>query len=208
VIKVDLLNFFFILILFSKKSKLASTNRLPSLYAQTLIKSEFDYRREIRRKLDQLQHDNRDTVRRRLANDYLFTHEHLTKRYQWFNLDKSYRDTCRTMWNKQTIEKNRTSHVFLPSIYPREKSLLTKNSFQIQKNENSVISDEKIKQKFLHIQPVMLEILNAPHSSRVLKSKQKMELRKKSALKKHLQIQTNATDDQRYTQLVFSLQDN
>jgi hypothetical protein len=112
------------------------------------------------------------------------------------------------MWNKQTIEKNRTSHVFLPSIFREEKSLLPKNSFQIHENENSVISDEKIKQKFLHVQPVMLEILNAPHSSQLLKSKQKMELRKKSAQRKHVQIQTNATDDQRYRQLVFSLQNN
>jgi len=162
----------------------------------------------MRRKLDQLQHDNRDIVRRRHANDHLFTHEHLTKRYQWFNLDKSYRDTCRTMWNKQTMEKNRTSHIFLPSIYSEEKLPFIKHNFKISENENSVISDEKIKQKFLHIQPVMLEILNAPHSSQLLKSKQKMELRKKRALKKQLQIQTNATDDQRYRQLVVSLQDN
>jgi len=108
----------------SKKSKLTSINRLPSLYTETLIKSEFDYRREIRRKLDQIQHDNRDTIRRRHANDHLFTHEYLTKRYQWFNYDKSYRDTCRTMWNKQTMENNtRTSHNFLPVIYPRKKNL-------------------------------------------------------------------------------------
>lgn len=181
---------------------------MPSLYAQTLIKSEFDYRREIRRKLDQLQHDNRDTIRRRAANDHLFSHEHLTKRYQWFNLDKSYRDTCRTMWNKQTEEKTRTSHAFLPSIYPREISSLRKNRFDILENENSIISNEKIKQKFLYVQPVMLEILNAPHSSQVLKSKHQMEVRKQSAQRKHVQIQSNVMDDQRYRQLVFSLQDN
>jgi hypothetical protein len=161
----------------------------------------------MRRKLDQLQHDNRDAVRRRLANDHLFTHEHLTKRYQWFNLDKSYRDSCRTMWNKQTMEKPRTSHLFLPSIYPKEKPSSINNNFKILENENSIISDEKIKRKFLYVQPVMLEILNAPHSSQLLKSKHDMELRKKSAQRRHVQILRNAIDDQRYQKLVFSLQE-
>ncbi len=197
-----------IIFYFSQKSKLTSVNRLPSLFTQTLIKSEFDYRREIRRKLDQIQHDNRDNVRRRLASDHLFAHEHLTKRYQWFHLDKSYRDSCRTTWNKQTMEKTRASHVFLPSIYPKEKSFLSKNNFQIEENENSIISDEKIKQKFLYVQPVLLEVFNAPHSSQILKNRQQMELRKKSAQRKYTQIQTNATDDQRYRQLVYSLQDS
>lgn len=183
-------------------------NRLPSLYTQTLIKSEFDYRREIRRKLDQLQHDNRGMIRRRLAHDHIFAHEHLTKRYQWFNLDKSYRETCRNMWNKQTEEKIRTSHNFLPKIYPRELSSLKKARFDIQERENSVLSNEKIKQKFLYVQPVMIEIQNAPHSSQFLKTKHEMEIRKKSAQRKHLVIQSNAIDDQRYVQLVHSLQDN
>ena len=104
--------------------------------------------------------------------------------------------------------KNRTSHIFLPSIYPDEKSASMKNNmFEIKKDENSVITDEKIKQKFLHVQPVMLEILNAPHSSQVMRSKHQLELRKQSAQQKQKRIQTNATDDQRYKQLVFSLAD-
>jgi hypothetical protein len=193
--------------LFRKKSKLTSINRLPSLYTQTLIKSEFDYRRDVRRKLDQLQHDNRDIVRRRLASNHLFTHEHLTKRYHWFNVDKSYRDTCRTMWNKQTIEKNRTSHVFLPSIYPTENISSIKNRIEIYEGENPIITDEKIKHNFLRTQPVLLEVQNAPHSSQTLRYKHEMELRKKSAQRHHVRIQKNAMDDQRYTQLVFSLQD-
>ncbi len=192
---------------YRKKSKLSSVNRLPSLYTQTLIKSEFEYQRDLRRRLDQLQHDNRDTVRRRLANDHLFTHEHLTKRYQWFNYDKSYRDSCRNMWNKQNMGKIRTSHIFLPSIYPDKRSGSMNNIYEIQENENAIISDEKIKQKFLHVQPVMLEILNAPHSSQIMRSKYELELRKKSAQQKQKRIQTNAIDDQRYKQLVFSLED-
>lgn len=111
------------------------------------------------------------------------------------------------MWNKQTMEKNRTSHVFLPSIYPKERSGSMRNIYQIEKNENTIISDEKIKQKFLHVQPVMLEILNAPHSSQIMRSKHQMELRKKSAQIKQKRIQTNAIGDQRYTQLVCSLED-
>jgi len=111
------------------------------------------------------------------------------------------------MWNKENAGKNRTSHVFLPSIYPDEKSRSMKNIYQIGKNENSIISDEKIKQKFLHVQPVMLEILNAPHSSQIMRSKHELELRKRSAQQKQKRIQTNATDDQRYKQLVFSLED-
>ena len=105
------------------------------------------------------------------------------------------------------MDKIRTSHVFLPSIYSTEKSSMMKNRFEIEENENSVITDEKIKQKFLYTQPVMLEVLNAPHSKQVLRYKHEMELRKKSAQKKHTQIQTNAVDDQRYRRLVFSLQE-
>jgi hypothetical protein len=113
------------------------------------------------------------------------------------------------MWNKQAENKTRTSHVFFPSIYPTNSSSMIKNtSFQIGETENPVIVDEKIKQKFLYTQPVMLEILNAPHSSQVLRYKHHMELRKKSAQTKHVQIQVNAMDDQRYRQLVVSLQDS
>ncbi|CAF3211502.1 unnamed protein product [Rotaria sp. Silwood2] len=189
-------------------SKLTSVNRLPSLYTQLLIKSENEYRREIRRKLDQLQCDNRDTVRRRHAYDHLFAHEHLSKRHQWFDLDKSYRDACRTTWNKETITKTRQSHVFLPSIFSSDSSSFFQDSFEIQKDENPIVTDEKIKQKFLYIQPVMLEILNAPHSSKVFKYKHGIELRKISAQRRQKQIQTNAIDDPRYRQLVLELQDN
>jgi hypothetical protein len=187
-----------------KKTKLSSVNRLPSLYGQTLLKSEYDYQREIRRKLDQIQHDNREIVRRRLANNYLFAHEHLTKRRQWFHNDKSYRDSCRTIWNRETEEKARNSHLHLPSIFASE----SKERIQpISPDENPMITDEKIKHNFLQNQPVMLEVLNAPHSSLVLKQKHHMELRKKSAQQRFKNIQTNAMDDQRYRRLVVSLQE-
>lgn len=196
-------------ILFRKRNKLTSVNRLPSLYTETLIKSELDYRRELRRKMDQLQQDNRDAIRRRLANDHVFTHEHLAKRYQWFHSDKIYRDSCRTLWNKQTMEKNHSrSRFVLPPIYPKQPpTLAMKNLININENENSIFIDEQIKQKFLYTQPVMIEILNAPHSSQIMRSKQHLELRKKSAQIKQQRIQTNAMDDQRYRQLVFSLQE-
>lgn len=188
-----------------KKAKLTSSQRLPSLYAQTLIKSESEYRREIRRKFDQLQHDNTETIRRRAANDHLFAHEHLTKRYQWFHLDKTYRESCRAMWTKSDNEKNsRSSHNFLPNIYTNE---MRKDYYDIKPNENPILSDEKIKQKFLNVQPVMLEILHAPHSSQTLRSKQKLEIRKQSALRKHVQLQNHVIDDKRYRQLVHTLQD-
>ncbi|CAF3736332.1 unnamed protein product [Rotaria sp. Silwood1] len=190
------------------RSKLSSVNRLPSLYTQLLIKSENEYRREIDHKLDQLQCFNRDTIRRRHAYDHLFAHGHLSKRYQWFNLDKSYRDTCRTRWNKETINKTRTSHIFLPSIFSSDSSSFSQDSFEIQKDENPIITDEKIKQKFLHIQPVMLEILHAPHSSKLFKYKHGIELRKISAQRRQKHIQTTAVDDPRYRQLVSELQDN
>ena len=82
-----------------------------------------------------------------------------------------------------------------------------KNSFNINEDENSNLVDERIKQKFLYTQPVMVEILNAPHSSQIMRSKQHLELRKKSAQIKQQRIQDNAMDDQRYRQLVFSLQE-
>ena len=189
---------------YRKKTKLSSVNRLPSLYGQTLLKSEYDYQREIRRKLDQLQHDNRETVRRRLANNYLFAHEHLTKRHQWFHNDKSYRDSCRVLWNRESAEKARTSHLHLPSIFVNDS---TETIQPITPDENPMITDAKIKQNFLRTQPVMLEVLNAPHSSQVLRQKREMELRKKSAQQRFRNIQNNAMDDQRYRRLVVSLQE-
>ncbi|CAF4698667.1 unnamed protein product, partial [Rotaria sp. Silwood1] len=199
----------------NKKKKTSNSIRLPSLYCKILIKSEFDYRREVRRKLDRIQHDNRDIMRRHFANDHVFAHDLLTKRHQWFTIDKSYRDTCRVMWNRQATESNRTSHLFLPSIYPSENSSPTKmtslyttnNNNNTITRENSMIANEKIHQDFLYKQPVMLEILGAPHSSQVLKHKQEVELRKRSAQKRHTHIQTTAKDDNRYRQLVHSLQE-
>ena len=187
-----------------KKTKLSGVNRLPSLYGQTLLKSEYDYQREIRRKLDVIQHDNREVVRRRLANNYLFAHEHLSKRHQWFHNDKSYRDSCRTLWNRESAEKARSSHLHLPSIFTNES---TEKLQPISPDENAMIIDAKIKQNFLRNQPVMLEVLNAPHSSQVLKQKHEMETRKKSAQQRFKNIQTNAMDDQRYRRLVGSLQE-
>ena len=66
---------------------------------------------------------------------------------------------------------------------------------------------EDLKQHFLQTQPVMLEIQQAPHSSRVLQKKHNLEMRKRSAQRRFDQIQTGAKDDQRYHGLVFSLQD-
>ena len=74
-------------------------------------------------------------------------------------------------------------------------------------DENPLITDEKIKQDFLRVQPVMLEILHAPHSSQRLKYKHEVELRKKSAQKRQIHIQTTAINDNRYIELVCSLQE-
>lgn len=130
----------------------------------------------------------------------------MTKRYQWFNLDKSFRDSCRTKWNKETIEKPRTSHIFLPAIYSDSESSFDKYSFQLQKHENSIVKDEKIKQKFLYVQPVMLEILCAPHSSQAFKNKYSNKLRKTNVQQRQKHIQSHAINDPRYKQLVFELQ--
>lgn len=192
---------------FRKKAKLTSVQRLPSLYAQTLIKSENEYRREMRRKLAQLQHDNVEVLRRRAVNDHLFAHEHLTKRYQWFQHDKTYRESCRAMWTKTSGDQTRSSHLFLPNIYGNEMNM-KKDFYQIKPRENPILSDEKIKNKFLNVQPVMLEILNAPHSSQTFRSRQQLEIRKQSAQRKHIQLQNHVIDDRRYRQLVYSLQDS
>lgn len=179
------------------------------MYVQTLVKSEHEYQREMHRKLDRLQHDKQDIIRRRLFNENLFARGHLTKRHNWFNVDKTYRDSCRTMWNKQTKENNhRTSHVILPNIYQKENSSSIKNTFEIDVNDNSIIANEKIKQKFLHTQPVMVEILNAPHSYQVFKNRHDKELYGKNIQQQQIRIQKNAIDDQRYTQLISLLKDS
>lgn len=201
------------LFLFRKKKLRTGSGRLPSLYGQTLIKSEYEYRREIRRKLEQIQHDNRDCIRRRLANDHMFAQGLLNKRHQWFTVDKSYRDACRTTWNRQENELGRRSHLILPSVYSSvNTSPLTMASMHTvqshdTENENPAVTDARIKQDFLRVQPVMLELLSAPHSSKFLKIKQEVELRKKSAQRRQVQIQATARSDDRYTQLVGSLQD-
>lgn len=196
--------------IFRKKSKTGS-GRLPSLFGQTLVKSEFDYRREMRRKLERIQHDNRGTVRRRIAQDHMFAQGHLSKRYQWFTVDKSYRDSCRTMWDRQAADNGRSSHLLLPNIYsPDTSSSLTMssiNTFNTKRDENTILLDEKIKQDFLHVQPVMLEIIRAPHSSLVLKHKHEIEARKRSAEQRQAHIQTTAQQDDRYVHLVSSLQE-
>ena len=165
----------------------------------------------MRRKLERIQHDNRDTVRRRIAQDHMFAHDHLSKRYQWFTMDKSYRDSCRTMWNRQSTDSSRSSHLFLPSIYsPDTSSSMTMSSsttFNSKRDENTAMLDEKIKQNFLYNQPVMLEIIRAPHSSQVLKHKHQIEVRKRSAEERQAHIQTTAKQDDRYVHLVNSLQE-
>lgn len=176
-----------------------------------MIKAEFDYRREIRRKLDRIQHDNRDQMRRHYANDHVFAHELLKKRHQWFVVDKTYRDACQTTWDKQVKQANRTSHFFVPNTYmPEEQSALKMSSFNNMNtdiDENSAIVAAKIQRDFLRKQPVMLEIIGAPHASKVLKTKQAVELRKQSAQQKHKNIQTTAINDKRYLKLVGSLQE-
>jgi hypothetical protein len=52
----------------------------------------------------------------------------------------------------------------------------------------------------------MLELISAPHSLKALKFKQEVELRKKSAQKRQIQIQATARSDDRYIKLVGSLQ--
>ena len=199
--------------LFRKKKTRTGAGRLPSLYGQTLIKSEYDYQREIRRKLDQIQHDNRDCIRRRLANDHVFAKGLLTKRYQWFSIDKSYRDACRTSWSRQETASGRSSHLFLPSIGSPETftpltmaSITTVNSNE-DADENAALTDERIKEDFLRVQPVMLEIIRAPHASKALKYKHELELGRQSVQKQQVFIQTTAKEDDRFKQLVDSLQD-
>ncbi|CAF0757319.1 unnamed protein product [Adineta ricciae] len=181
-----------------KKSKPSPVNRLPSLYIPTLIQSESNYQRELQRKLQHIEHENHDLVRRRLTTDYLFTHEHLKKRYQWFNLDKSFRDTCQFAWSKQ---KNRNEHVRLPDICPKGNFSIQTDPYEVEGNDSPTVANEKIKQKFLRTQPVMIEILNTPHSYEAFKYKYDMDVHKKSAQKRHGQVQRNAIDDQRYLRL-------
>lgn len=157
----------------------------------------------MQRKLQHIEHENNDIVRRRLTTEHLFSHEHLKKRYQWFNLDKSFRDTCQSTWSKQ---KNRTEHVRLPDIRPERNASIQTDLYQIEGNDSPIVANKKIEQKFLRTQPVMIEILNAPHSYEAFKYKYDMGLRKKSAQQRHGQIQRNAIDDQRYLRLVGSLQ--
>ncbi len=178
---------------FFRQAKTKNTPRLPSLYTQTLIKAEHDYRREMNRRLDQIHHDNRGSIRRRIANDHVFAHGLLTKRHQWFAVDKTYRDACRTTWNRQATASPRPTHMFLPTIYTPENI--------------SPLSMASIKKDFLSVQPVMLEILRAPHSAQKLKYKHEVETRKKSAQKRQAHIQTTAINDDRYINLVYSLQE-
>jgi len=51
----------------------------------------------------------------------------------------------------------------------------------------------------------MLELIRAPHSSKALKYKYELEVRKKSAQKRQIHIQTTARSDNRYIELVDSL---
>lgn len=103
--------------------------------------------------------------------------------------------------------------MILPSVYsskntsPLTMASITTMGSHDDEEEKFNLTDERIKQDFLRLQPVMLEILHAPHASKALKHKQEIELRKKSAEKRQVFIQTTAQSDNRYTQLVGSLQD-
>ncbi|UJR26888.1 hypothetical protein I4U23_008198 [Adineta vaga] len=196
--------------LFSKKK--TGTNRLPGLYYQTLLKSETEYQRELNRKHKQIDKDNIDAIRRRNAQNHVFVYGLLSKRHQWFDADKAFRDTCRTSWNRKTEESGRTSHIFLPSIYPT-KNTSTVNISPLHRfdgidDDVPAVANERIKQNFLQFQPVMLEIILAPHSSQVMNRKHMIAARKKSAYNRHSHIQKTATEDDRFTQLVSTLEDN
>lgn len=164
----------------------------------------------MKRRLERIQHDNHDTLRRRIALDHMFAHDHLNKRYQWYTADKSFRDSCRQMWSRQSTNSSRMSHVFLPSLSTPELisplSIASINNFEDSNDENAAIIDEKIKQDFLQIQPVMLEVTRAPHSSELLRQKHRIEARKLSAEKRQAFIQSTAKNDLRYVDLVDSLQ--
>ncbi|CAF4976979.1 unnamed protein product, partial [Rotaria socialis] len=68
------------------------------------------------------------------------------------------------MWNRQAANATRTSHMTLPSVYSREDASPT-SIISPRTEEDLLDSDEKIRNDFLRKQPVMLEIMGAPHSS-------------------------------------------
>ena len=78
-------------------------------------------------------------------------------------------------------------------------------SFESEKETNPVLIDEKIKQNFLHVHPVMLEILHAPHASKVVRQRAEAQLRRRSAQHRQTHIQSTAKQDLRYVHLVDSL---
>ncbi|CAF1488717.1 unnamed protein product, partial [Didymodactylos carnosus] len=214
-----------------RKRKPTTANRLPSLYSEMLLKSESDYRTELKRRLDRITSENQNDIRRRLNNDHVFQHELLTKRQQWLITDKSYRDTCRSLWYKnestniedqftirnlsskfgQKLDLNNSSSKtgFLPKINNHYEQYFNEN-LSVIKEENSdincALNNEMIKRNFLEKQPVMLEIHFAPHSSKSLRNKQNKEMRKQSAQRKQTEIQKHALTDPRFRKLVSTLE--
>ncbi|CAF1451306.1 unnamed protein product [Adineta ricciae] len=193
--------------------KKTGTNRLPSLYHQTLLRSEFEYKREINRKYAQIDKDNVDTARRRNAHNHVFVYGVLSKRHQWYDADKSFRDTCRASWIRKPDEQSvRKSRAFLPDIYPPKSTspVVVSPLHRFDGIEDTVpaVANERIKQNFLLYQPVMLEIALAPHSSQVMNLKNYATARKQSAYRRQTHLQKTATEDDRFTQLLTILEDN
>ncbi|CAF0917838.1 unnamed protein product [Adineta ricciae] len=193
--------------------KKTGTNRLPGLYHPTLLRSEVEYKREISRKHAQIDKDNTDTIRRRNAHNHVFVYSLLSKRHQWYDADKSFRDTCRISWthkpDKQSVRKSRA---FLPDIYPPKSTSPTIVSplhrFDGIEDTVPAVANERIKQNFFLYQPVLLEIALAPHSSRVMGLKNYAIARKQSAYRRQTHLQETATEDDRFTQLLAILEDN
>lgn len=173
-----------------------------------MLNAKQEYDREITRKLDQLNIFGRDMVRRHNSNDYLFAFEHLSKRRHWHNSDKAFRDSCRSKWNKDGSAKSKDS-VSLPNINLKDsRSSSVASSIDTEYDEDPEIVDEQIKDKFLQVTPVMVELLTAPHSSKIFRVRSEKELLKLTTQKQQEFIQSTATVDPRYQQLMMELQTN
>ena len=195
------------------RKKKTGTNRLPGLYHPTLLRSEYEYKREISRKYAQIDKDHTDTIRRQNAHNHVFVYGLLSKRHQWYDADKSFRDTCRASWTRKSDEQSvRKSRAFLPDIYPPKSTspVVVSPLHRFDGIEDTVpaVANERIKQNFLLYQPVMLEIVLAPHSSQVMNFKNHVTARKQSAYRQQTQLQARATEDDRFTQLLTTLEDN
>ncbi|CAF1646233.1 unnamed protein product, partial [Didymodactylos carnosus] len=98
---------------------------------------------------------------------------------------------------------------FLPKInnhfeqYPDENLAVTEED---NEKMTFAMNNELIKRNFLEKQPVMLEIHFAPHSSKSLRNRQNIEMRKQSAQRKQTDIQRGALMDPRFRKLLNTLE--